>query len=312
MSRVALVSEARFVGTRGADHYLQQVLREDQLLTAALAELGYTAERVDWRDPSVQWSGYSAAVIRTTWDYDGQLSAYLEWVDRVASQTRLLNPPELLRWNLNKRYLQTLAADGVPVVPTRFIDRGSAISLQQLFAERAGWEDYQWDASDQQELVYKPVVSASGRDTYRVALAQCAEQEAQFAACLQREDMMVQPFMGRILREGEISLMAFDAQVSHAVRKIARAGEFRVQDDHGGRVEAHQAAADEIACAHQALAACAQPPAYARIDLVRDQQGQPRVMEVELVEPELFLRHAPESAQAMARAIVSQLSQEPG
>jgi glutathione synthase/RimK-type ligase-like ATP-grasp enzyme len=135
-----------------------------------------------------------------------------------------------------------------------------------------------------------------------------AADEARTRALIDAEDVLLQPFLPSILTDGEVSLIVIDGTVTHAVRKVAAAGEFRVQDDHGGRVLAHTPAPDEIAVAEQAIAACRPHPVYARVDLVRMPDGVPAIMELELVEPELFFRFAPHAASRLAAAVAALLS----
>ena len=170
--------------------------------------------------------------------------------------------------------------------------RSDGRSLSALIAE-AGWS----------EAVVKPAISGAGRDTFRVPAPVSGEKATRYAALIAAEDMLLQPFLPSILDVGEVSLIVIDGAVTHAVRKIAAAGEFRVQDDHGGRVVPHTAAPDEIAVAEAAVAACSPAPLYARVDLVRLTTGQPAIMELELVEPELFFRFGPGAADRLAEAV---------
>jgi glutathione synthase/RimK-type ligase-like ATP-grasp enzyme len=160
-----------------------------------------------------------------------------------------------------------------------------------------------WD-----EIVFKPVVSGAARLTYRVDAASRTGLEPVFARCVAEEAMLVQPFQRDVLDHGELSLIVIGGRCTHAVRKRARPGDFRVQDDHGGTVHPHQATPEEIAFAESAVACCPNSPAYARVDAVRDAAGSLCVMELELIEPELFLRFHEPAARELADAIAKTLA----
>ena len=153
----------------------------------------------------------------------------------------------------------------------------------------------------------KPAVSGAARHTYRLNAANLDAHEAVLRGLLRDEAMMLQPFLGSVLTQGEFSLIVIGGRCTHAVRKIAKAGDFRVQDDHGGTVHPHTPTADEIVFAESAVAACAQAPLYARVDAVRDDAGALSLMELELVEPELFFRFSPPAADALAGAIAERM-----
>ena len=197
---------------------------------------------------------------------------------------------------MDKHYLRDLAAHGVNVPVTQFIERGEATTLIEAIAAN-GWT----------EAILKPVVSGAARHTYRLNAANLDAHEPLLLELLREEAMMVQPFLGRVMTQGELSLMVIGGRCTHAVRKIAKPGDFRVQDDHGGTVQPHTPSADEIAFAEHAVAACPQAPLYARVDAVRDESWALSLMELELVEPELFFRFHSPAADALAAAIAERL-----
>lgn len=294
MSRIALLTDRRYVAPSAAadDWYLANILRDDALLAEGLAAEGLTAVRVDWADPSVDWSQFRAAVFRTTWDYFDRFDAFSAWLRDVQSRTELLNAASTIRWNLDKHYLGDLAQRGVPTVPTRFIEREDGQRLGDLL-ELAGWD----------EAVIKPCVSGAARHTHRVTRATADDVDRALAALRPHEAFLLQPFVPSILTEGELTLVVIDGLVTHAVRKRAKPGDFRVQDDHGGTWEEVVPSVEEIAFAERAMAAVTPRPVYGRVDLVRDDDGAPMIMELELIEPELWLRTHPSAAQRLASAI---------
>ena len=295
---VALLTDARYVAPAAppGDEYFGNILADDALLQDALGRLGLSSERVDWADPAVDWTRFRCAVFRTTWDYFDRIDEFRAWLESVEASTRLLNPADLIRWNLDKHYLGELAGKGVPVVSSRFIEAGDETPLPQLLAE-SGWE----------EGVIKPCISGAARLTFRVNRATAEVVDGRLRAARAGEAFLLQPFQASILDDGEVTLMVMDGQVTHGIRKRARPGDFRVQDDHGGTVHPHTPSAKEVEVALRAMAACPSLPAYGRVDLVEDNEGGLAVMELEIIEPELWLRFHPPAATAFAEAIARRL-----
>jgi glutathione synthase/RimK-type ligase-like ATP-grasp enzyme len=278
MMRVALVTYAG----------LPQLAADDRLLRRALRERGHRADAVVWDDPDVAWQDYDLIVVRSCWDYHLRPGAFLAWIARLeALGAPLWNPPGLLRWNLDKRYLLDLAARGVPVVPTVYLERGARADLAALLAER-GWG----------EAVVKPAVAATAFHTWRTSAA--AEEQERFAALLAERSMLVQPLMPQIAG-GEWSLLCFGGTYSHAVLKRPAPGDFRSQDDFGGTVEPREPPPGLVAQGMAMLAQLATLWLYARVDgLLVD--GMFTLMELELIEPSLFLDAAPAVADQLAAA----------
>lgn len=295
---IALLTERRYAGAAAepGDWYFENILADDRLLIAALAARGLPAVRVDWARPDVDWSRFRAAVFRTTWDYFHRFDEFRAWLRDAESRTRLINAAPTVWWNLDKHYLGDLAARGVPVAPTRFLERGSRETLQQVI-EETGWS---W-------AVVKPCVSGSARHTYRFDRDGAAALEPVVAELLAAESLLVQPFLHDIVERGEDTLMVIDGRVTHAVRKKPKRGDFRVQDDHGGTVESLEPVPEQVALAERAMACCEPSPLYGRVDMARDATGSLVVMELELIEPELWLRRHPPAADDLAEAIARTL-----
>ena len=291
---VALVTERRYTAAQAppGDWYLSNILEDDRLLAEALLELGLTSRRVAWCDPTVDCRRFSCGVVRSTWDYFDRFGEFLAWMERVESLTLWQNDWETVRWNVDKHYLRDLEDRGVRVVPTKYVAASDSTPLGELLAD-SGWD----------EAVIKPCVSGAARHTHRLNRANAATVEETLAAVRRAEAFLIQPFQQSVPTHGELSLMVFDGRCTHAVRKVAKPGDFRVQDDHGGRVVEHAASLAEVAFAEQAVRACSPLPTYARVDLVYDNDQRLAVMELELVEPELWLRRSKSAARAMARAI---------
>ena len=288
---VVILTDPRWLADDTEDAFTKNVLLEDGLLKSALEKLGLRVGRLSWDDPYFDWTQTQCAVFRTTWDYFERMEAFEHWLNKIEKCTRLINPAELIRWNLDKIYLKELEEEGLKIVPTRILERtnpGSLIEWQHNLG------------SD--NLVLKPRISAGSFHTYRISSASTMSQDEFESHCRARA-MMLQPMVPSVLMEGEYSMVMIDGKFSHAVQKKAKKGDFRVQDDFGGTVHPYKAAPEEIEFALSCLGKIEPRPSYARIDWVRDAAGRPMLMEMELLEPELWFRQYPKAAKALARAI---------
>ena len=273
---------------------------DDQLLADALVARGAAVDAIPWSDPSARWAEYDAVVVRSCWDYFRRADEFHAWLDRLErDDARVMNDVRTLRWNADKTYLRELAGRGVPIVPTRWLDRGDAASLEDL-RRLAGWS----------ELVVKPTVSGGAHRTWRASPDAEREDERRLAAMIEEGGaVMVQPLIDAVERDGEWSLLFLAGGYSHAVLKRPRPGDFRVQSDHGGSVEPAEPSREMISAAARVLDAiphATEPPLYARVDgCVVD--GELLLMELEVLEPELFLRCAPSAPVRLADALLERL-----
>jgi hypothetical protein len=261
---------------------------DEEPLALALARAGADPQVVAWDDPAVRWDEFDVCVLRSTWNYPQRAEAFLAWADRVARATRLWNPREVVGWNVHKGYLRELAERGVPVVDTVHVPRGAAPSLARLLAGR-GWR----------QAVVKPAVSAASFGTWRVGHVD-ADTQARFAGDVAARDTLVQPYMRAVEDHGERALVWIDGALTHAVRKSPR---FAGQDE--GASDALAIAEDERSVAEAALAPLVGQLLYARVDVVRDDAGAPRVMELELIEPSLYLLQCPPALARLVAAITA-------
>lgn len=269
---------------------------DDRHLLHALRERGLSAEPAVWEDPHAPWDAAGLVLIRSAWDYAYRREAFVAWAERLAGRRPLWNPAPVVRWNTHKRYLLDLERAAVPVTPTELLTAGSAIDLVGLL-DRRGWRS----------AVIKAAVGQSGRYALHVSADQPRPGQAHLDRLLPREDMLVQQFLEPVIERGEISLVFIDGELTHAVRKKGASGDFRVHDDYGGEVLASEPSGAELGAARRAMDAVEWPLLYARVDLVDDPEGQPRVMELELVEPELFFRFSPAATARLADAVVREL-----
>ncbi len=269
---------------------------DDRHLLLALRAAGLEAEPAVWEDPHYDWSAVRLAVIRSAWDYSFRRDQFLAWAERAAARTTLWNSARVVHWNTHKSYLCDLADRGVAAVPTVVLCAGTEATLDEIL-QRHGWDD----------VVLKAAVAQSGRYALFVPQDGRAAGRAHLKRLLPHEDMLVQPYIGSVATAGELSLVLVDGECTHAVRKRAAAGDFRVHDDFGGTVEMEQPDEAHLATARAALAAVGEPVHYARVDLVDGPNGQPMIMEFELVEPELFFRLSPAAVTRFTAGVLRHL-----
>lgn len=260
---------------------------DEQPLLAALAARGLEARMAAWDDPREDWDERVPVVIRSTWGYYREIEAFRAWVVRVAAAGPLWNPMHVVLANVHKSYLGELARAGHPVVPTAFLGRGSRVRLADVAREH-GWRD----------VVVKPTVSGGSFGTLRVSLDDPARGEAHLAALLAAREVMVQPYLRSVEGSGERALVWIDGEFTHAVRKSPR---FIGQEEQVS--EALAIEADELALGRAVLAPYARELLYGRVDVARDERGQPCIMELELVEPSLFLVQHPPALERLADGI---------
>ncbi|MEU6231910.1 hypothetical protein [Kitasatospora sp. NPDC047058] len=268
------------------------------LLVDALRSDGLAAEPVAWDADAPGWERFDLAVVRSTWDYTERLGEFLAWADATARVTRLRNPAAVVRWNSDKRYLPELAGRGVPVVPTRIIEPGSP------------YGEGDFDHAD--GVVVKPAVSAGARDTARYEPGRAADAARHARMLLdQGRAVVVQPYLP-LVEEGERALVFIGGGFSHAIRKGPVLTEPNVIDNlrmpHPG-VTVHRPTEAELRTAGAALAASTSPGEllYARVDLALDEAREPVVMELELIEPNLFLGHDPQGLDHLVTAVTAEL-----
>jgi glutathione synthase/RimK-type ligase-like ATP-grasp enzyme len=256
---------------------------------AALTAAGAHVDPIAWTEVG-DVSAYDLILPLVAWGYHTDYPRWLALLDQAeAERWPMINPPELLRWNGDKAYLAELADLGVSTVPTLPVEACCDADLEEARREFGS----EW-------LVIKPPVSASAMGTHRIGPNDDLPSDSL------RRPMIIQPMIQEIARTGEFSLMLFDGEYSHAVVKRPRSGDFRVQEYHGGETTACKSPpSGAIELAQQALAAAPAKATYARVDIVPDDEGTLRIMELELIEPSLFLDHAPDGGAAFTRSILS-------
>ena len=251
---------------------------------AALAAAGLAVEQRVWTDPG-DLTGFDLILPLFAWGYQRDVAVWYALLDRLAGLP-VVNPVPVLRWNSDKAYLAELGAKGVAVVPTVEVAALDDVSLAQARA-----------ALGVEEVVVKPAVSGGADGTHRVAPGAPVPTDAL------GQRRLVQPLMPGILADGEYSLFFFGGAFSHAIVKRPASGDFRVQEQFGGRETRWDASEPARLLAAAALAAAPAPPVYARVDMVGDAAGVLHIMELELIEPSLFLHHAADKGAAFGRAV---------
>jgi glutathione synthase/RimK-type ligase-like ATP-grasp enzyme len=236
----------------------------------------------------------ATVVIRSTWDYIDRPTDFARWLDRLElSRAVVHNSIEVLRWNMHKRYLVELAERGVPTVPTRVVRVGEHLDLADLRAE-LGWDD----------VVVKPAIGGTARLAEHSRGVGFAGLQRHLDRIVQHEDALVQPFVDSIAAAGEISIVAIAGEPCLAVRKTAAPGEWRTQAEFGGSATTTHITPELELIASQALGALDTTPAYARIDVIADSSDH-RLVELELIEPELFFRFDPTVADCLAQHVLT-------
>ncbi len=289
---LVILTDHRYAYPSKIDDYTKNIIVEDALVVNALGKLGLKVIRLAWSDPDFDWSSTKAVLFRTTWDYFDNFPVFSTWLNSVSKVTTLYNSEAIIRWNLDKHYLQDLKTKGVHIAETLFVEKGDQRTLEDLHKE-TGWT----------ETVLKPCVSGAARHTYKLNPENRANHQGIYETLIANEAMMLQPFQKNIVTEGEISMMVFNGKFTHAILKKAKAGDFRVQDDFGGSVHDYQPSEDEIEFAEHVVKACKELPLYARVDIFKDNNNRMALAELELVEPELWFRHHPNAAMILAEAI---------
>jgi glutathione synthase/RimK-type ligase-like ATP-grasp enzyme len=283
MRRIALATSAD----------LPNLTHDDQALLQPLADRGIHAEPAIWTDPAYDLAFCDAVVIRSCWDYHLRINEFLLWIGSLeARNVPVWNRPATIRWNADKSYLRELEAKGISIVPTLWYEPGTAISLAEEI-RKARWE----------QAVIKPRISATAHRTRLIHTDEASAAQSLFDDLRSGPGVMVQKFMDTIVSEGEWSLMFFGGKFSHAVLKTPKSGDFRVQHDFGGKERTAQPPAFVLQAATEAVNSVVET-LYARVDGVVDGTNF-RLMELELIEPALFLRESPGAAEKLAAAITS-------
>lgn len=296
MIDITILTQQSYLNPPPGTLYTDNILLERNLIIDALRAKGLTVDVTNWDNPDYNWSQTRAVVFRTIWDYFERYEEFSVWLGNLRTKTQLINSYELIHWNIDKHYLAYLEAAGIAIVPTIYVDKGQYRSIAEVCLER-----------DWQDVVIKPAIAGGAFHTYKVQEFERLDYEETFENLVTERDMLIQPFIKSIATRGEASLMIFNGTYTHAILKKAKAGDYRVQDDWGGTVHPYHPSDEEITFAKACFAACPSIPAYGRADILWDEDGGILLGELEIIEPELWVRNAPESARQFAEGIINKL-----
>ncbi len=290
MKQVALLTSSNMVaGDANARADIHEFDLQFGALAPACASRGIKLVSVVWDAPQAPWTNFDAVVIGTTWDYMQRCDEFLAALDAIeADGVRLFNRAATVRWNLDKRYLAELTTRGAPTIPTLYKDEAGAETIAQAFDELGA-----------DTLIIKPAV---GGGAYRLARI---ERGAPLPPAEELPDgaALIQPFLPSVQDQGEVSYLFYDGVFSHAVHKLPKAGEFRVQSIFGARETTYEPGTEEIARAKSVLDAVGEPLLYARVDMIAGPDGKPLLMELELAEPYHYPEQGPDCGAYFAAAL---------
>lgn len=269
---------------------------ENSRLYDLLTEKGLNISFQIWDDPAVDWSQFDVIILKSPWDYFDKIGAFYAWLDKLEQlKLRVLNPVKIVRWNTNKRYLLDLQQQGVNVVPTVWLEKGSTFDPAQAFAQLGA-----------ATIIVKPAVSGGAKNTFALNFSEAEAKTANINELLQQESFLAQPFLEEIKTKGEWSFLFFNGIYSHAVLKTAKPDDFRVQHFFGGTVQTPEPPAALLAAAQTIVDRHAPGCLYARVDGV-ELNNELALMELELIEPFLFMAMSDGAFERYYEALLAQL-----
>lgn len=275
-------------------HKLPNLTADDRLALDHLIRHDITPQAVIWDTHDVAWNSFDAIILRSCWDYYLRHEEFLSWIESLEKiNAPLWNLPRVVKWNMDKTYLRTLSAQGVSIAPSVWVEKGAPANLKKIL-EAQGWEG----------TVVKPTISATAYQTWMTTPENAESNQAMLNEILNRSGALIQKFVGEVQVKGEWSFIFFGGKYSHAVLKRPKNGDFRVQEEYGGSSEAKNPDQALIKQAQDILESVAEPLLYARVDAVEINEKL-TLMELELIEPVLFLSHHPLAPQRFAEAIIA-------
>jgi glutathione synthase/RimK-type ligase-like ATP-grasp enzyme len=269
----------------------------DKLLIEPMKNIGWDAEEISWRNESVDWNDYDAVIVRSTWDYQKDHKKFLDVLEKINnSSAHLENDLELMKWNMNKKYLFDLEQNGVRIVNTLWKTQFNFEELKNSF-----------EIFSTKKIIIKPNISANADNTFRLTKEKLVENKEELELIYTNLEFMVQPFMGNIVDEGEYSLFFFNGEFSHCVLKKPKEKDFRVQEEHGGKFKSVIPTAQQISISKNVVSKLSTPPLYARTDLVRTIDNEFALMELEVIEPSLYFNMDEQSPINFTKAFVRRM-----
>lgn len=270
---------------------LENFFTYDKLLIEPMKNIGWIAEEVSWRNENVNWIDYEAVIVRSTWDYQNDFKNFLDVLEKIDKASHLENNFDLMKWNMNKSYLFDLGKKGVRIVETIWEKRFNSETAHHYF-----------DRIKSNEIIIKPNISANADNTFRLTREKLNEKLHELEKIFEDRDFMVQPFMQNIVEEGEYSLFFFNGEFSHCVLKKPKEKDFRVQEEHGGKFKSVVPTEMQKAIGKNIIDKLSVIPLYGRTDLVRTDDNDFALMELELIEPSLYFNMDSESPTRFTKA----------
>ena len=296
---VVVLTDSRYVNPIEKNAYINNVLQEDELVINALKEKNLSVIKRDWNDPIFDWKTTRTVLFRSTWDYFDKFELFKKWFDETKNNCLMINSHETVEWNIDKHYLLDLQEQQIPIPKSEFIKKGSSVDLTLLMQEK------NWN-----EIVVKPTISGAAKNTFRLKKEELNQFDSTWKNLIQKEDFIVQEFQNNVITKGEVAMMVIGGKYTHAVLKMAKEGDFRVQDDFGGSIAIYSPSEKMVKLAEKCTRILSPIPSYARVDIIWDNSGDLAVSELELIEPELWFRLNPNAAQKLAEHIDLILSEK--
>lgn len=275
---------------------LQNFFTYDKLLIEPMKNIGWIAEEVSWRNENVNWSDYDSVIVRSTWDYQNDSEKFISVLEKINNVSHLENDLDLMKWNMNKNYLFDLEQKGVKIVDTIW-EKSFNINLPDEYFEKL----------DTDEIIIKPNISANADNTFRLTREKLNKNLQLLENIFAEREFMVQPFLNSIIDEGEYSLFFFNGKFSHSVLKKPKENDFRVQEEHGGNIQPFKVSSELVLIAENIIKKLFTIPLYGRVDLVRTKENNFALIELELIEPSLYLNKDSQSPQRFAEAFIERM-----
>lgn len=263
---------------------------DEVMLSKELSKLDIKVDLVNWHD-SHNWAEYEFVLIRTTWDYVDRASEFIEVLEKISNQTKLLNPIETIKWNINKKYLIEIQDMGFKTIPTLLTGPFTKEEFKKSFDKM----------NNGAGVIVKPTIGASSQGIQLVNKASEVNE-------MNEGEWLVQPFQENIKTQGEYSLLFFNKKYSHGIIKVPKSGDFRSQEEFDSKVDAISPSKKMILLGESVLNKISMHSEYARVDFINDEDNNPQIIEIELIEPCLFLGHDTEAAKSFAAHLVSLLA----
>ena len=278
---------------------LEKFFTYDKLLIEPMKNIGWIAEEVSWRNENVNWSDYDSVIVRSTWDYQNDSEKFIGVLEKINCVSHLENDLDLMKWNMNKNYLFDLEQKGVKIVDTIW---------ERKFNRNLAHEYF--NKLDIDEIIIKPNISANADNTFRLTREKLDKNLGQLEKIFTAREYMVQPFLNSIIEEGEYSLFFFDGKFSHSVLKKPKENDFRVQEEHGGDIQPFKVSSELISIAENIIKKLSTIPLYGRVDLVRTKENEFALIELELIEPSLYLNKDDQSPAKFVKAFEERITNQ--